>query len=350
MIRFLIKKLVLVFLSIIAVIALISLIIYLAPIDPARIQFGQRSDPKTIELLKKKLFLDKSYAEQIYRYFEDLSPVQMIHSSDLRIEDYTCIQIFTSNGNRFILKYPYFRRSYISGEKVSQMIGTALFSTLILGFTAMVISMLMGVLLGAVSAIFFGNWVDVLISVFTTLFYAIPSYISAILFALIFGFYLGQFTGLPVQGSLLSLDDYGNEFYDFSRLVLPAIALGLRPVAMICQMTRASLLEIYSQEYVKTAKSIGIKDRRILIRHIFPNALNPIITTLSGWFASLLTGAFFVEYVFNYRGLGDLTIQALNQFDIPVVLACCVVTVSLFILLNSLADLLYIKIDPRIKI
>ncbi|MBK9221665.1 MAG: ABC transporter permease [Saprospiraceae bacterium] len=348
--RFIIIKLGIILISVFSVISLISLIIYLAPIDPARIQFGQRADPKSIEIMRAKLFLDKSYAEQIYRYFEDLSPFQIIHRNNYRLEDYSYLQLGSFSNQMIILKYPYLRRSYISGEKVSDLIVGALFSTLALGFCAMLISIVLGLFLGITAAIHFGTWLDQSITAITTVFYAIPSYISAILFAVIFGYYFGSFTGLPVQGSLNALDDYGNEFYDFRRIILPALALGIRPVAMICQMTRASLLEIYSQDYVRTAVSMGLKEGRVLHKHIFPNALNPIITTISGWFASLLTGAFFVEYVFNYRGLGDLTIQALNQFDLPVVLASCVVTVSLFILVNSLADILYTWIDPRVKI
>ncbi|MBK9107921.1 MAG: ABC transporter permease subunit [Saprospiraceae bacterium] len=93
-----------------------------------------------------------------------------------------------------------------------------------------------------------------------------------------------------------------------------------------------------------------LKNSKVLFRQVFPNAWNPIITTLSGWLASLLTGAFFVEYVFNFRGLGDLTIQSLSQFDVPVVLGCCVVTVSVFIVTNLFVDILYSLTDPRIKI
>jgi peptide/nickel transport system permease protein len=346
---FIVKKLGIAILSIIAVIALITLIIYSAPIDATRIQFGQHADPKSIEIMRKKLYLDKSYGEQIFRYFEDLSPLQLVAGSDRRLDDYQYLKLVSFGNKSFILKKPYLRRSYANGEKVIDLIASAMPSTFILAFSAMFISMLLGLSLGCVSAIKYGTYIDHIISALITFFYAVPSYISAILFALLFGYYLHDWTGLPVQGSLYNLDDYGNEYFDISKLILPSIALGIRPIAMISQMTRASLLEIFTREYVRTASAMGLLYSRVFFKHIFPNALNPIITTISGWFASLLTGAFFVEYVFNYRGLGDLTIQALSQFDLPVILGSCIVTISVFIVVNILADVCYAIVDPRIR-
>jgi peptide/nickel transport system permease protein len=287
--------------------------------------------------MKKKLYLDKSYGEQIYRYFEDLSPVQIIDKTDLRLEDYSFLRLFSIENKMLILKEPFLRRSFTTGEFVSSMIANAFPSTLYLALSALILSIVLGISFGVLSAIYFGTWIDHFISAITTLFYAVPSYISAILFALLFGYYLHSLTGLPVQGSLYALDDYGNEYFDLTRLILPSIALGIRPIAMISQMTRASLLEIFSKEYVRTATSLGLSYKRILLKHIFP-------------LASLLTGSFFIEYVFNYRGLGDLTIQALSQFDLPVILGACIVTICIFILVNMLADLLYAITDPRIRI
>jgi peptide/nickel transport system permease protein len=344
------KRIITGLLSGLAVISLIALIIYHAPIDPVRIQFGQRSDPAAIAFLQKKYYLDRPYMEQLFRYFEDISPLQWINKEDLRLEDYNYFTTVTLNNNLVILKWPYLRRSFTTGEKVSALIGTAFPSTLILAVAAMFIALLFGLILGTIAAIKYGSWIDYSITAVTTIFYAVPSYISAILFALVFGFYLHAYTGLPVQGSLYSLDDFGNEYFKLSRLILPSIALGLRPVAMVAQMTRASLLEIFSKEYVRTALSFGLEYARVLRKHIFPNAMNPIITTVSGWFASLLTGAFFVEFVFNYRGLGDLTIQALSQFDLPVILGSCIVTVSIFIVVNIAADIAQVIMDPRIRI
>lgn len=347
---FLFKKILIGFISLIAVILSISLIIYMAPVDPARIQFGQRADPETINQLKKKFYLDQPYYIQVYRYLEDLSCIQYLHNSDPRLEEYSFQTIFQSNNNKLIVKWPFFRRSYVNGELVSDLLKTAMISTGLLGLFAMLFALIIGLISGTLAAVYFGTWIDSVITMTTTFFYAIPSYISAVIIAMLLGYYLVEYTHLPLQGSLYSLDDFGNEVFNWDRLVLPSLALGLRPVAMIAQMTRASLLEIRSKEYIRTAISLGSNTFRVLIKHIYPNAMNPIITTLSGWFASLLSGAFFVEFVFNFRGLGDLTIQALSQFDIPVVLACCIVTVCIFVTINILADVIYAWLDPRVKI
>lgn len=337
--------------SLVGVIVMISLIIYMAPIDPAKVQFGQREDPETLIRLKQQYFMDKPFYIQVLRYIEDLSPVQYVRTDQKeRLQSYHYRKILSTESGTLIFKFPFFRRSYVSGELVSDLIGEALPSTLILGFTAMVIASVLGLILGMIAAFHADSWQDSLIVSFTTFLYAIPAYISAILFALVFGYLLSEWTHLPIQGSLFGLDDYGNEYFDIRKLILPSLALGLRPIAMICQMTRAAMIQVYQEPYIRTASALGLPSIRIFLRHAFPNALNPIITTLSSWLASLLTGAFFVEYVFNFRGMGDLTIQALNQFDVPVVLGCCVLIVTLFILINTLTDLLYVWIDPRIKI
>lgn len=336
--------------SILLVVAIISAIIYLAPVDPASVQFGQRVDPQAIELLRKNYFLDKSYSEQVWRYFEDLFPLQIIDTMDSRMADYSFAMIAIRKTKCLIIKWPYLRKSYSNGEPVIELIIQAVPSTLFLAGAAMLISIFLGLLLGAIAAIRHNSWIDHCLVSLATVCYAIPSYISAILFALVFGYIMQEYTGLPIQGSLFNMDDFGNERLDLRYLILPAFALGIRPIAMILQITRAAFLEILSKEYIRTAYAGGLTFQRILLKHVFPNAMNPIITIISGWLASLLTGAYFVEFVFNYRGLGDLTIQAMSQFDIPVILGTSIITVVIFVIINFISDILYTYLDPRIKI
>ncbi len=336
--------------SVVAVISVISLIIYQAPVDPASLQFGQRMDPEALDAMRRENFLDQPYSIQLARYLEDLSPIQVLKSSDGRLTHYRYRTLWAGQERLLILKMPWLRRSYTNGEPVGAMIGEALPATLLLGAAALLIAGIFGLMLGIVAALFRDHWPDVLILSTTTLFYSVPGYVAAILLAMVFGYYLHDWTGLPLQGPVFGMDDYGNSALHWNKLVLPSLALGLRPVAMIVQMTRSALLEALSEPYSRTASAMGITRMRILFVHAFPNALNPILTTFSGWMASLLTGAFFVEYVFNFRGLGDLTIQALSQFDVPVVLGCCVVTVTIFIVINALADLAYRWADPRVRI
>ncbi|MFM8487532.1 MAG: ABC transporter permease, partial [Bacteroidota bacterium] len=136
----------------------------------------------------------------------------------------------------------------------------------------------------------------------------------------------------------------------WGNLVLPAVALGLRPVALIAQLTRSAMLEVLSQDYIRTATAKGLPRTTVVIRHALRNALNPLISAVSGWFGALLTGAFFIESVFNFKGLGDMTVNALLTFDIPVVLGSVLFTSGVFILINIISDLLYAVADPRIEL
>ncbi|HAD12706.1 MAG TPA: ABC transporter permease, partial [Saprospirales bacterium] len=132
-------------------------------------------------------------------------------------------------------------------------------------------------------------------------------------------------------------------------LILPALALGVRPVALITQLTRSTMLDVLSQDYVRTARAKGLSEKTVMIKHALRNALNPLISAVSGWFAALLTGAFFVESVFNFKGLGDVTVQALLNFDIPVVLGSVLFASIVFIAVNIFTDLLYGWVDPRVR-
>jgi peptide/nickel transport system permease protein len=165
----------------------------------------------------------------------------------------------------------------------------------------------------------------------------------------LFGFLLNAYTGLNIQGSIVELNDIGDEVFVWKNLLLPSLALGLRPIAIITQLTRSAMLDVMSQPYIRTAKAKGLSYYKVLFKHALRNALNPVVTAISGWFAALLAGAFFVENVFNFKGLGDITVNALLNFDIPVVLAAVLFTALVFIIINIIVDLLYVLIDPRIK-
>ena len=133
-------------------------------------------------------------------------------------------------------------------------------------------------------------------------------------------------------------------------LLLPALALGLRPLSIITQLTRASLHDVLSADYVRTARAKGLSERVVLMRHAMRNALNPVLTSISGWFASLLAGAFFIETIFDWQGLGKLTIDALGAKDYPVILGATILIGIIFVLINILVDILYSLLDPRVKV
>jgi peptide/nickel transport system permease protein len=147
------------------------------------------------------------------------------------------------------------------------------------------------------------------------------------------------------------MDDYGEGMQlQWRNLILPAVVLGIRPLAVISQLMRNSLLEVMGQEYITTAYAKGLTTLQVIKRHAFKNALNPVITAVSGWFASLLAGAVFVEYIFNWNGIGKEIVEALNTQDLPVITGAVLVIATLFILINILVDLLYVWLDPRVKL
>jgi peptide/nickel transport system permease protein len=125
--------------------------------------------------------------------------------------------------------------------------------------------------------------------------------------------------------------------------------LGIRPLAVVIQLMRNSLLEVYNQEYIRTAKAKGLSTVQIIKKHALKNALNPVVTAVSGWFASMLAGAVFVEYIFGWNGLGKEIVDALNTKDLPVITGAVLIIASLFILINILVDVMYSWLDPKVK-
>jgi peptide/nickel transport system permease protein len=133
-------------------------------------------------------------------------------------------------------------------------------------------------------------------------------------------------------------------------LILPAITLGIRPLAIITQLTRSAMLDVLDQDYIRTAYAKGLRKGVVIWKHALRNALNPVITAITGWFAELLAGAFFVEYIFGWKGIGKVTVDALEKLDFPVVMGSVLLSAAFFIFINILADLLYGIIDPRVSI
>jgi peptide/nickel transport system permease protein len=136
----------------------------------------------------------------------------------------------------------------------------------------------------------------------------------------------------------------------WDHLILPAITLGIRPLAIITQLTRSVLLEELGKDYIQTALAKGIKKTKVVVRHALRNAMNPIITAITGWFAELLAGAFFIEYIFGWKGLGKLTVEAVEQFDYPLVMGSVLVSSIIFIGIGIITDLLYLRLDPRVRL
>ncbi|PSJ73230.1 ABC transporter permease [Sphingobacteriales bacterium UPWRP_1] len=317
--------------------------------DPARLTLGQRADVATIEAVNKELGLDKPRSVQFIMYLNDVLPISIHENTPQNKEKYGYLTLFGTGSKVLVLKAPYLRRSYQTKRPVTSMLLEALPKTVILALTAMLFASVVGIVLGVFAAVRQFSWADNVILVGSVLGISQPSYFSGIILALIFGYWLGDYTGLNYTGGLYEINDLGEEVLHLKNLILPALALGIRPVSIIMQLTRSSMLDVLSQDYIRTAQAKGLGRMKIIFKHALRNALNPVITAISGWLAGLLAGAYFIEIIFDYKGLGYVTINALNNLDFPVAMGAVLFTASLFVVINLLVDMIYGILDPRVS-
>lgn len=344
-------------LTLFGVVTVIFFLFNVLPGDPAQMMLGQNEDSEQLAIVKAKYGFDKPISTQYLYYLNDLSPISF-HSNNeqdytfLRDNKYSASKLFTIGNTTTALKFPYLRESFTKqGKKVSQVLGETLPNTFVLAVTAIIIAMILGLVLGVISARYKDTWLDRCIQIVSTLGMSVPSFFSAILFAWFFGFLLHEYTNLEMTGSLYELDDFGEKnTIQWKNLILPAIVLGIRPLAVVIQLMRNSLLEVLNQDYIRTARSKGLNEFQVIKNHAIKNALNPVVTAVSGWFASMLAGAVFVEYIFGWNGLGKEIVNSLNTLDLPVIMGSVLIIALMFIVINILVDIIYTWLDPKIKL
>ena len=357
MAQYLLKRLLYAILILWGVATLIFFLFNVLPGDPARMLMGQRSDIASMEAIRSELGLDQPKGIQYLKYLNDLSPLS-IHStdsSDYFYLDHSKYDPFTTLINtqsiKFIAKSPYLRRSYQSRKEVTEIISETIPNTFILAISSILFASIIGIFFGVLAAIYKDSLFDRLSIFFSAFGMSLPSFFAAILIGWLFAFVWGEYTGLNLTGNLYEVDDYGTGIHlQLKNLILPAVTLGIRPLAIVIQLSRNSMLDVLSQDYIRTAKAKGLKSSKILIKHALRNALNPVITTVSGWFASMMAGIVFVEYIFGWKGLGYIIVDALNKYDLPVVMGVVLTIAIIFILINILVDITYALLDPRIRL
>lgn len=320
----------------------------IVPGDPVRMMLGQRADEKDVIAIREELGLNQSVAKQYVNYLNDLS---LLSVYDAEKQPCKCLRIASFGEKSLVVKPPYLRFSYQSKRQVADILTEAFPNTLILASVSIFFAMLFGVTLGVLAAVLNSNFINRLTLFVTTLGMSLPSFFAAILIAWLFGYVLESVTGLGMTGSLFSVDDYGNGSYlDLKNLILPALTLGIRPLAVVVELTRTTLLDVMSQDYIRTAKAKGLRKWRIITVHALRNALTPVVTAISGWFASLLAGAVFVEYVFDWKGIGVVIVDALDKFDFPVIMGSVLLIGTMLVIINIVVDIIYGVIDPRIRV
>jgi len=318
------------------------------PGDPAQLLAGNRASEAQVEMLKNEMGLDDSNLTQFMRYLNDLSPVSI--GTEAHLERWQSTLKASIGDYYIVLKPPYMRRSYVNGSLVSQMIWNALLETLVLAISAILLALLVGVLFGIWAARKPDSWREQVLTIASASGMAIPSFLSAILIAWIFGYLLGEFTGLNMTGSLFTYDVYeGRELLSLKNLILPAMALSIRPMSMVALLVRNSMKEIMQRDFIRTARAKGLGERVVIYKHALLNAIAPVVTASLTWLVSLLTGAIFVEFVFGWKGLGHIVVTAIENYDLPVIMGVTLVVSAFFVLTNWFLKVIYPILDPAVR-
>ncbi len=339
------------------VVSIVFFLFNILPGDPARMLLGQRADLRSVEMVRKELGLDKPVFVQYLRYINDLSPVSLYNDSDTESnfvwseEKYGGIHI-SIPGGKFLLafKVPYLGISYQNRRTVGSMIAGAIPNTFLLALVSILFAAIAGTAIGFRCALKKDSAFDRSAIFLSTFGMSLPSFFAAILIGWIFAYLLAGITHLNLTGNLLEPDDFGdgNRFHP-ENIILPALTLAIRPLSVIIQLARSTMLDVLGQDYIRTARAKGVPFKRVVRRHAVRNSLNPLITAISGWFASLMAGVVFVEYIFGWKGLGYMIVNGLNQYDMPVVLGSVITIAVIFVTINILVDLSYSLLDPKVR-
>jgi len=268
---------------------------------------GQRADVASIDAVRKQLGLDDPIYVQYVRFI--IKAVQ----GDLG-------------------------RSYSSNRDVLKTILETFPATALLAVSALLISAIVGILVGIISSVKPYTFQDNLSMIIALFGISVPTFVFGLLIALIFGSWLKWF---PISG-------YVNNGLIY--LVLPMITLAFRPMAIIARVTRSSMLDVLNQDYVRTARAKGVGYWKVVLRHALRNALNPVVTTVSTYLAALLGGTFFIEYIFNWPGIGLLAINSILSLDFPMIQGTVLFTAVVFIIINTIVDIIYAYLDPKVKL
>jgi len=311
LLKYALRRLLLLIPVLFIVTVLISSLIYFSPGDPVRVMLGLRAQPEAVARIRAELGLDQPY---YIRYLKWLG---------------NALQ-----GN--------LGRSLQRNEKVSEMILERLPASLEMTFFAVVVALLLAVPIGVVSATREGGLTDNLLSLFSLFWVSMPGFWIAIIAIMIFSLYLGIF---PISGRGGPLWDLEGLRY----LALPGLILGIRQVAIISRLIRAGMLEILGEDYIRTARSKGLAERLVVYKHALRNAMIPTVTIFGLQIPEILSLSVIIETVFAWPGTGRLLVDAVLKRDYTLVQGIVLVYALLVILMNLAVDLLYAYIDPRIK-
>ncbi|PJF32178.1 MAG: hypothetical protein CUN51_00690 [Candidatus Thermofonsia Clade 1 bacterium] len=304
MTRYLISRLIQLAPTVFGIYTLAFFLMRVLPGDPATFIIGVRDDTEAVDNLRRIMRLDEPLLNQYLGFLGD----------GLRGD---------------------FGRSYITAQPVSEMIANAFPLTLRLALSATFFAVSIGIPLGMIAAVYRNSFWDSFSRLIALFGVSVPVFWLGIQLQILFGL---QLRLLPISGS-----------GDFQHIILPAITASGGMLALLTRMTRSSLLEELNQDYVRTARSKGLRERLVTFRHALRNALLPVVTVWGSSLAGLLSGTLLVEVIFNWTGMGRLLVQAINTRDYPLMQGLIIVLALLYAGVNLVVDLLYPLIDPRIR-
>ncbi len=336
MIRFILKRLSMLLPTLFGVVTLVFFMIALAPGDPARVMLGERASKEKIEKLRADLGLDKPLTQQYALYLK-----RVVHLD--------------------------FGKSIKSGQRVMDEIKERFPATVELAICAMIFASVLGIWIGVLSATKKNTWIDYTSMVGALFGVSMPVFWLALVMIMIFSVNLNMFpTGgrmniryyFTPETNFYLIDTFkylfqGHPEYFLSalhHLIMPSVALGTIPLAIIARTTRSSMLEVLKQDYVKTVRSAGIKEKRVIYRYALRNALLPVITVIGLQFGLLLAGAILTETIFAWPGIGKWIYQAIEARDYPAVQGGIIIISTTFVLINLVVDILYSVINPKIRL
>ncbi len=302
--RYVLKRILQTIPVLLGVVVITFILMYIVPGDPVQSMVGERYDEATVQRLREELHMDDPMWMQFFRYLWNV-----LHGD--------------------------FGTSFYSGETVASQILDKFPNTMVLALTAMVIAVFVGLTIGIISSLKPRSLLDKGTMFFALIGISAPVFWVGLMLVLFVGVYLRW---LPPTG-----------FGGIEYVILPAITLGLRSAAYLARLTRASMLEILDQHYIRTARMKGLPEWKVILKHAFPNTLVPVITVIGTDFGSYLSGAVLTESIFGWPGLGRLALDAILKRDFPVIQGTVLFMAVIFILANLIVDILYGIVDPRIR-
>ncbi|WP_048645575.1 ABC transporter permease [Nitratireductor soli] len=312
MLGYIIRRILAVIPVMVIVAVFVFLLLRLTPGDPAAIIAGDMATPAQLERIRTSLGL----------------------SDPLHVQFVTWVGLLLKGE---------LGTSLISNTPVTQMIGQRIWPTFNIAVMTIILSVVIAVPMGVIAAWRHRTWVDYAVMAFSVLGFSIPVFVIGYLFIQVFSI---ELRWLPVQGYAAPTDGFGKFL---ARAILPCLTLATIYVALIARMTRASMLEVLGEDYIRTARAKGVKETVVLFRHALRNAAVPIMTIIGTGFALLIGGVVVTESVFNIPGVGRLTVDAILARDYPVIQGMILLTSGLYVFINLVIDLSYTFFDPRIR-